>query len=70
MSSRKKLQLTKAELRAMDATPGLMARRYDADGCARLEQLVPEGSKRRKDFARHLIQDSKASEEGTSEGSE
>ena len=36
-------KLTKAVLKAMGATPGLMARRYTQDGRARLEQLAPEG---------------------------
>jgi hypothetical protein len=44
MSSRKRRRLTKAELRAMGATPGLMAHRIGPDGRARLEQLAPEGS--------------------------
>jgi hypothetical protein len=54
MHSRKARRLTKAELRAAGATPGLMARRYDADGRARLEQLAPEGPGRRRDFVRRL----------------
>jgi hypothetical protein len=45
--SRKKRQLTKAELRAMGATPGLMAHRVGPDGRARLEQLTAETSARR-----------------------
>jgi hypothetical protein len=43
-------------------TPGLMARRYDPDGRARLEQLAPEGSGRRQQFARRLTDDTKPSE--------
>lgn len=39
-------QFTKPELRALGATPRLMARRYDADGRARLEQLTSEASGR------------------------
>jgi hypothetical protein len=38
LRDRKKRQPTKAELRAMGASPGLMVRRYGADGRARLEQ--------------------------------
>ena len=41
MSRRK---LTKAELRAMGATPELMAHRVGPDGRSRLEQLTSEGS--------------------------
>jgi hypothetical protein len=46
MKSRKKRQLTKAQLRAMGATPGLMAHRVGPDGRARLEQLTAEASGR------------------------
>jgi hypothetical protein len=54
MKSRKKQVLTKAELRAMGATPGFMAHKVGADGRARLEQLAPESHERRKDFIRRL----------------
>jgi hypothetical protein len=53
--SRKKRTHTKAELQQMGATPGFMARRYDADGArARLEQLAPEGDGRRRSPLRSL----------------
>jgi len=68
LRDRKKGQLTRAELRAMGATPGLMARRYDADGRARLEQLAPEGPERRRDFVRRLTRTGE--ETKASEGSE
>jgi hypothetical protein len=45
-------KLTKAELRAMGATPGLMARRVGPDGHARLEQLTAEASGRPSLFLR------------------
>ena len=35
-------KLTKAELRAMGATPGLMAHRVGPEGRSRLEQLTSE----------------------------
>jgi hypothetical protein len=56
MTSRKRRKgpLTQAELRALGATPGLMARRIGPDGRARVEQLAPESADRRKDFARRL----------------
>jgi hypothetical protein len=38
MKSRKTRTLTKAELRALAVTPGLMVRRIGRDGRARLEQ--------------------------------
>ena len=68
MRSRKKHQLTKAELRgAMSA--GLTIVRYDAGGeRATVRQLSPEGPERRQSFARRLIQDTKdttANEEAT-----
>ena len=63
--ARKKRQLTKAELRAMGATPGLMAHKVGPNGRARLEQLAPEGPERRRDFIRRLTDDTP-----TSEGSE
>jgi hypothetical protein len=46
----------------MGATPGLMAQRISPDGRARLEQLAPEGSGRRRLFARRLTNDTEASE--------
>lgn len=63
MRSRRR-KLTKAELKAMGATPGLMARRIGPGnpGRARLEMLAPEGPERRKDFIRRLTDDSKPSE--------
>ena len=67
MRSRKK-RLTWQDLRAMGATPGLMARRVGPDGRARLEQLTAEASGRRKDFVRRLTsagEETDASEEGT-----
>jgi hypothetical protein len=54
MKSRKTRTLTKAELRALAVTPGLMTTRYTPNGRARLEQLSPESDERRKDFARRL----------------
>ena len=55
MTSRKRRRkLTQAELRALGATPGLMARRIGPDGRSRLEQLAPESRSRRRDFARRL----------------
>ena len=45
MRSRRR-KLTKADLRAMGATPGLVAHRVGPDGRARLEQLTSEGSGR------------------------
>ena len=39
-------RLSQQDLRAMGVTAGLMARRYDADGRARLEQLTSEASGR------------------------
>jgi hypothetical protein len=56
VTSRKRCRkLTQAELRALGATPGLMVRRIGADGRARVEQLAPESSSRRRDFARRLV---------------
>jgi hypothetical protein len=45
-------RLTKAELRAMGASPGLMARRYDASsaGHAHLEQLTAAAKVARTDW--------------------
>ncbi len=50
----KRCKLTKAELRALGITPGLMATRIGPDGRARVEQLAPETPARRKGFARRL----------------
>jgi hypothetical protein len=44
MRSRRR-KFTKAELRAMGATPGFMSHRIGWDGRARLEQLAPEDSR-------------------------
>jgi hypothetical protein len=54
MTSRKRRKLTQAELRALGATPGLLARRIGADGCVRVEQLAPESGARRTYFAHNL----------------
>ncbi len=71
MRSRKARRLTKAELRAAGATPGLMAHKVGPDGRAKLEQLAPESFERRQSFARRLIQNSKADDDTpASEGSE
>jgi hypothetical protein len=67
MRSRRR-KLTKAELRAMGASPGLMARRVGPDGRARLEMLAPEGPERRRDFIRRLT--STGEETKASEGSD
>ena len=67
MRGRKKRQLTKAELRAMGASPGLMAHRLGPDGRARLEQLSPEGPERRRDFIHRLTSTDEVNE--ASEGS-
>jgi hypothetical protein len=56
---RKKRRLSQQDLRVAGTTPGLMVRRYGADGRARLEQLAPESFERRQSFARRLTQDSK-----------
>ncbi len=42
--ARKNRQLTRAKLREMGATPGLMAHKVGPDGRARLEQLTSEDS--------------------------
>jgi hypothetical protein len=60
--NRKVRQLTKAELRVLGVTPGLIALRVSPDGRTRLEQLAPESPERRRDFARRLTGDSKPSE--------
>ena len=62
MRSRKKRALTKAELRALGATPGLMVHRIGTDGRARLEQLTSEGSRRPEVFVWRLASNSKSSE--------
>jgi hypothetical protein len=41
---RSQRQLTRAELRAMGVTPGLVVRRYSAEDRTRLEQLTSETS--------------------------
>jgi hypothetical protein len=65
MISRKTRTLTKAELRALAVTPGLMAHRISPDGRASLEQLAPEGPDRRRDFIRRLAdKNAQASSEG------
>jgi hypothetical protein len=53
MRSRRR-KLTKAELRVMGATPGLMNTRYSPDGRAEIRQLAPEGFDRKRDFIRRL----------------
>ncbi len=70
MSSRRRSQrqLTKAELRAAGATPGLLSGRVGPDGRARLEQLAPKGPERRKGFIRRLTSTDEVNE--TSEGGE
>ncbi len=67
MRGRKK-RLSQQDLRAMGATPGLMARRVGPDGRARLEQLTAEASRQRKDFIRRLTNSGEETE--ASEGSE
>jgi hypothetical protein len=47
VSSCKKRQLTKVEVRALGATPGLMAHCVGPDGRAGLEHLAPEGPEKR-----------------------
>ncbi len=44
--NRRRRRLTQQDLKALGYTPGLMARRYDTDGRARLEQLTSEASGR------------------------
>jgi len=63
--TRRKRTLTKAELRAMGVSPGLMAHRVGPDGRARLEQLAPESFERRQSFARRLANDRPVNEEAT-----
>jgi hypothetical protein len=50
---RERRQPTKAELRALGATPGLIAHRVGPDGRSRLEQLTADNT-RRESFARRL----------------
>jgi hypothetical protein len=63
MRDRRARKPSRAELRAMGLTPGLMARRYTPDGRARLKQLTPEARERRQQFARRLANDTADSEE-------
>jgi hypothetical protein len=61
--SKRRRRLTQAELRAIGTVPGLLVTRYDATGeRATVHQLSPEGSERRRDFARRLTDDSQAGE--------
>ena len=52
---RRRRRLSQQDLRALGATPGLIARRVGPDGRARLEQLTAEGSRRREVFARSTL---------------
>jgi hypothetical protein len=52
--NRRRRRLSQQDLTAAGVTPGLMARRYDAAGRARLEMLAPEGPERRAAFIRRL----------------
>ena len=62
-------QLTKAELRAMGVSPGLMAHRVGPDGRSRLEQLTSEGASARAFLARRLTNNNEATmDTNTSEG--
>ena len=56
MRSRKRRRLTRAELRALGITPGLVGVRYGPGnlGRSRVEELAPETDARRKYFARRL----------------
>jgi hypothetical protein len=65
--TRRRRKPTKAELRAMGATPGLMAHKVGPDGRARLEQLAPESDERRRSFAMRLTNQADVNE--ASEGS-
>jgi hypothetical protein len=56
-------KLTKAELRALGATPGVMAHRVGPDGRARLEQLTAD-ARPRPPFGPGLTNNTKASEGG------
>ena len=65
-------KLTKAEFRAMGATPGLIAHRVGPDGRSRLEQLTSEAaprSCRREIFTRRLTNSNEDTmDTNTSEG--
>jgi hypothetical protein len=62
---RRRRRLSRQDLKAAGITPALMARRYDAAGRARLEQLAPEArTARRRDFIRRLTNGTKAGEGG------
>jgi hypothetical protein len=62
-------KLTKAELRAMGATPGLMLARYSPDGeRTRLEEHPPKSSERRRDFIQRFT--SRTEDSLVGEGSE
>ena len=54
MPRERKKRLTAKDLRALGATPGLIARRVGPDGRGRLEQLVGEASGRRVLFSPKL----------------
>jgi hypothetical protein len=68
MKSRKTRTLTKAELRALAVTPGLMAHRVGPDGRARLEQLTADGSGRSSFFTARTKQLFAPGGEGTGSG--
>jgi hypothetical protein len=55
MRSMKARRLTKAELRAAGASPGLLLHRVGPNGSARLEQLAPESDERRRSFAMSVL---------------
>jgi hypothetical protein len=55
-------KLTRAELRAMDTTPGLLSRCIEPDGRARLEQLTAEKSPGARIFDLKLTENKKAGE--------
>ncbi len=63
MRRERRRSLTRAELRAAGAQPGLLLRRYDRGGAGRgrLEQVTPE-AKPAPLFVRRLTDESKASE--------
>jgi len=54
MRDRKRRRLTKAELRALGVSPGLVSLRYGPDGRPVLEELAPESDARRAYCARRL----------------
>ena len=69
--TRRPRRLTRQDLRAMGATPGLVATRYspgEAGERAEIRQLAPEGPERRKDFIRRLTSTDDVNQ--ASEGSE